>query len=40
MTFSEISEELKINESTIKSSLYRTLKKVKETFLGGETIGK
>ena len=40
MTISEISKELEINESTIKSSLYRMLKKVKETFLGGDRIEK
>ena len=40
MTLKEISEELKINESTIKSYLYRMLKKLKKIFLGGEKIGK
>lgn len=35
MSFKEISEELQINESTIKSSLYRMLKRIKENF-GGE----
>lgn len=35
MSFREISEELQMNESTIKSTLYRMLKKVKESF-GGE----
>lgn len=40
MTLKEISEELKINESTIKSNLYRMLKNVKKTFLGGERIEK
>ena len=36
MSFREISEELKINESTIKSSLYRMLKKIKILYLGGD----
>lgn len=40
MTFNQISKELNINESTIKSNLYRTLKRVKEVFLGGDLIEK
>lgn len=36
MSFRQISEELKINEMTIKSSLYRMLKKIKTLYLGGE----
>lgn len=39
MTFKEISEELSINESTIKSNLYRLLQKVKSNFLGGVKNG-
>lgn len=39
MTFSEISNELEINGATIKSSLYRTLKELKEK-LGGESYEK
>ncbi len=35
MTFKEISEELEINESTIKSSLYRMIRKIKKSYLGG-----
>lgn len=40
MTFKQISEELGINESTVRSNLYRMLKKVRKTFLGGEKIEK
>ena len=40
MTFKQISEELEIKESTIKSSLYRMLKDIKETFLGGDKVEK
>lgn len=40
MTFYEISEKLNINESTVKSNLYRMLKRVKEVFLGGDLIEK
>lgn len=35
MSFKEIAEELNIKESTIKSSLYRMLKKTKMLYLGG-----
>lgn len=35
MSFKEISEELELKESTIKSSLYRMLKKIKISYLGG-----
>ena len=35
MTFREIAELLDMNESTVKSSLYRLLKNIKESFLGG-----
>lgn len=37
LTFKEISEELKMKESTVKSNLYRMLKKIQKTF-GGEKI--
>ena len=40
MTFKEISQQLRINESTIKSNLYRMLKNVKNSFLGGEKVEK
>ena len=40
MTFKEISKELEVNESSIKSSLYRMLEKVKKIYFGGEKIGK
>ena len=36
MTLKEISQELKQNESTIKSNLYRMLKKLKKDFGGGK----
>lgn len=36
MTFKEISQKLDINESSIKSSLYRMLLKVKKNYYGGE----
>ncbi len=36
MKFKEISEELEMNESTVKSSLYRMLRKIKKSNLGGE----
>jgi len=36
MKFKEISEELELNESTVKSSLYRMIKKIKKSNLGGE----
>ena len=39
MTFKEIANELKIKESTVKSNLYRMLKKLKEAF-GGERVEK
>ncbi len=39
MSFREISEELKINESTIKSSLYRMLRNIKNSYLGGVKNG-
>lgn len=35
MTFKQISEELELNESTIKNSLYRMLKNIKKLMLGG-----
>ncbi len=35
MTLKEISMSLAINESTVKSNLYRLLKKIKENFSGG-----
>ena len=38
MTFKEISTELNINESTLKSSFYRTLKDLKKHFNGGVFI--
>ena len=37
MTFKEIANELGIKESTIKSILYRMLKKLKQIF-GGENF--
>lgn len=40
MTLNQISKELNINESTVKSNLYRMLKRVKEVFLGGDLIEK
>lgn len=40
MTLNQISKELNINESTIKSNLYRMLKRVKEIFSGGDLIEK
>ncbi len=40
MTFKEISQELEMNESAIKSSLYRMLKKIRKECFGGEKIGK
>lgn len=40
MTFKQISKELEIKESTIKSDLYRMLKKVNKTFSGGKKIEK
>ena len=36
MTLKEISEEIEIKESTIKSSLYRMIKNIKKMYLGGE----
>lgn len=33
MTLNQISKELNINESTVKSNLYRMLKRVKEVCL-------
>ena len=37
MTFKEISIELCLNESTIKTNLYRTLKNIRKKFeIGGE----
>ena len=36
MTLKEISQELEQNESTIKSNLYRTLKKLRKDFGGGK----
>ena len=39
MTLKEIAEQLEQNESTVKSNLYRTMKKLKKNF-GGETIEK
>ena len=37
MTFKEISKYLEINESTIKTSVYRTLKKIRQNLeIGGE----
>ena len=38
MTFKEIAEMLEMNESTVKSNLYRLLKNIKEIFLGGVNI--
>ena len=38
MTFKEIAELLEMNESTVKSNLYRLLKNIKESFLGGVNI--
>lgn len=35
MTLKQIAEELGTKESTVKSNLYRMLKNVKKTFLGG-----
>lgn len=35
MSFKEISEELSMNESTVKSCLYRLLRNIKSKFLGG-----
>ncbi len=35
MSFKEISEVLEINEATIKSSLYRMIRKIKNSYLGG-----
>ena len=32
ITFKEIAEMLDMNESTVKSNLYRLLKKIKESF--------
>ena len=40
MTLNQISKELNINESTVKSNLYRMIKRVKEVFLGGDLIEK
>ena len=40
MTFVEISKELDIKESTIKSTWYRMLKNMKKFYMGGERIGK
>lgn len=40
MKLKEISEELEIKESTVKSNLYRMLKDLKKTFLGGGLIEK
>lgn len=40
MTFKDISKELNINESTIKSSLYRMIIKIKNNIIGGEIIEK
>ncbi len=39
MTLKEIAEQLEQNESTVKSNLYRTMKKLKKNF-GGEVIEK
>ena len=39
-TFKEISKELKLDESTIKSNLYRTLRKIREHFLRDEVTEK
>lgn len=36
MTYNQISKELGINESTVKSSLHRMLKRIKESYVGGE----
>lgn len=36
MTFEQISEEMEINESTVKTNLYRMLKKIRKNFSGGE----
>lgn len=36
MTFKDISKELEISESTIKSSLYRMIIKLKSLIIGGE----
>lgn len=35
MTLKEISDLLDMNEATVKSNLYRLLRKIKEKFLGG-----
>lgn len=40
MTFKQISEELEIKESTVKSNLYRALKEINKNLLGGEKIEK
>lgn len=40
MTLKEISEEIEIKESTIKSSLYRMIKNIKKIYSGGEKIEK
>ena len=40
MKLKEISQELEIKESTVKSNLYRMLKDLKKTFLGGGLIEK
>lgn len=37
MTFKDISKELNLKESTVKTNLYRMVKKVKEAF-GGERL--
>ena len=39
MTLKEIAEQLEQNESTVKSNLYRMIKKLKKNF-GGEVIEK
>lgn len=39
MTFKQIAVELEMKESTVKSNLYRMLKKLKEKF-GGERFEK
>ena len=39
MTLKEIAEQLEQNESTVKSNLYRMIKKLKKNF-GGEIIEK
>ena len=36
MSFKEISKELSIKESTVKSNLYRMLKNIEISYLGGE----